>query len=147
MAPLIVLIVTTIIFWLVGLLGVGVWSGFALALTWGLACMFLFTALSHFTPMRKDLIRTIPAGFPNPAFLVFISGILEALGALGLLLGETRKAAAICLILLLLAVFPANIKAAREKLTYRGKVAPPLWFRVPLQILFIASLIVVIVLA
>ena len=68
--------------------------------------MFLFTAMAHFASTRKDIIAMVPPSFPRPDVLVTITGILEAAGAIGLLLTRTRKWAAWGLILLLLAMFP-----------------------------------------
>jgi uncharacterized membrane protein len=44
------------------------------------------------------------------------------------------------MILFLIAIFPANIKAARERLPIRGKPAPPLALRLPMQLLLIGLL-------
>jgi uncharacterized membrane protein len=45
--------------------------------------------------------------------LVSFTGVLELLGAVGLLVPATRIVAAVCLLLLMLSMFPANIYAAR----------------------------------
>jgi uncharacterized membrane protein len=100
--------------------------------------MFVFTAIAHFAPTRKDLIAMVPPAFPTPDLLVTITGILELAGAIGLLLPATRQWAASGLILLLLALFPANVNAVRRGVRIRGSSATPLWIRTPMQILFIA---------
>ena len=46
----------------------------------------------------------------------------------------------VALIVMLVALFPANIRAAREGLTLRGRPATQLWLRAPMQILFIGLL-------
>ena len=48
-----------------------------------------------------------------------------------------RMLAGICLILFLIAVFPANVKAAREKLNVAGRPATPLVPRTAMQFAFI----------
>ena len=48
-----------------------------------------------------------------------------------------RTVAGICLIVLLVAMFPANVRAARERLPLRGKPVTALWLRLPMQIFFI----------
>jgi len=48
-----------------------------------------------------------------------------------------QRAAGMALVLFLIAVFPANVRAARTGVTLRGKPATPLWLRLPLQLLFI----------
>jgi len=71
--------------------------------------------------------------------LVTLTGILEVLGALGLLLPFTARLAALGLFLMLLAVFPANIRAAREHLTIGEREATPLPVRTLLQIVFLGA--------
>ena len=103
-----------------------------------LATMFLFTAASHFAPMRKDLIAMVPPSLPRPELLVLLTGIAELAGAVGLLVPSLRLWAACGLILLLVLMLPANISAARRAVPLRGRRATPLWIRVPMQVLFIA---------
>jgi uncharacterized membrane protein len=76
--------------------------------------MFVMTGIAHFVPgMRRDMIAIVPPRLPAPGSLVSITGVLELLGAAGLLYPTTRVAAAACLFLLMLAMFPANVYAAR----------------------------------
>jgi uncharacterized membrane protein len=63
--------------------------------------------------MRRDLIAIVPPRLPAPGLLVTVTGVLELLGAAGLLLPVTRVAAAVCLLALMLAMFPANVYASR----------------------------------
>jgi uncharacterized membrane protein len=100
--------------------------------------MFVFTAVSHFAPMKRDLIAMVPPGLPRPDLLVFATGVLELAGAVGLLIEATRFWAACGLILLMAVMLPANISAARRGIELRGRPATPLWIRVPMQILFVA---------
>src|SRR5262245_59993313 len=102
----------------------------------GLAVMLFFTASAHFTQMRKDLIRMVPKSVPYPEAMVSLTGVCEILGAVGLLIPMVQKFAAIALILLLIALLPANIHAAKAGVTLRGKRSTPLLLRVPMQILF-----------
>lgn len=114
MAPLITLLVGTITARIVGWLDVnyvGSWVG---AIAVGLAAMLVLTGVAHFVPpMRGSLIAIVPPQLPAPGLLVSITGVLELLGAIGLLVPATRVAAAVCLFLLMLAMFPANVYAAR----------------------------------
>jgi uncharacterized membrane protein len=103
--------------------------------------MFVFTAISHFHPRtRPDLIRMVPARLPAPGLLVSLTGVLEFLGAIGLMLPRLLPLAAYGLIALLVAMFPANIHAARQELVVGGRRAMPLFWRLPLQLLWIAAL-------
>lgn len=107
----------------------------------GLAVMFLFTASAHFVaPMKNDLAAMIPPPFTGAMWLIYVTGVLEAAGAIGLLIPRFQRTAAICLALLLIALFPANVYAAMSGLTFRGRPASALWWRTPLQLLWIAAL-------
>lgn len=81
----------------------------------------------------------IPSWLPSPLMLVYISGVCEVLGAAGLLVPGTRTLAAAGLMLLLAAVFPANIEMLR--LAQARGASPAFiaacWFRLPLQPLLI----------
>ena len=68
------------------------------------------------------------------------TGVLELIGAIGLLVPQALPAAAYGLIALLVAMFPANVHAAREGLAIAGRRAMPLVWRVPLQLFWIAAL-------
>jgi uncharacterized membrane protein len=59
------------------------------------------------------LIAIVAPRLPAPGLLVSVTGVLELVGDVGLLVPVTRVAAAVCLLLLILAMFPANIYAAR----------------------------------
>ena len=137
MAVLIVLFGAWLLFRGIGALGYQAFATWHDTARYALAVMFTFTGISHFTKLKEDMLRMMPASVPNPRLMVHITGVLELLGALGILLPQTRMPAGICLILFLLAVFPANVKAAREKILLKGRPATPLWLRLPMQILFI----------
>jgi uncharacterized membrane protein len=99
---------------IVGWLGVDYVDSWPASIAVGLAVMFTMTGVAHFVPgMRRDMIAIVPPALPKPALLVTITGALELLGALGLLYPPTRVAAAACLFLLMLAMFPANVYASR----------------------------------
>lgn len=69
-----------------------------------------------------------------------MTGILELLGAAGLILPEFRRLAGLCLIALLIGMFLANVNAAQKRVTLRGKLPTPLWLRAPMQVFFIVLL-------
>jgi uncharacterized membrane protein len=142
MAPLIVMLVSWLVARSIGAVSVwplaDSWSG---ALRFALAAMFAFTAGSHFHPRtRPDLIRMVPTSLPAPALLVTATGVLELIGAIGLLVPRALTGAASALIALLVAMFPANVHAARKELVIAGRRAMPLVWRVPLQLFWIAAL-------
>jgi uncharacterized membrane protein len=114
MAPLITLVLGALLARLVGWFGVDYVSTWPAAIAVGLAAMFVVTGAAHFVnPLRRDLIAIVPPKLPAASLLVTVTGVLELLGAVGLLIPATRLAAAICLFALMLAMFPANVYAAR----------------------------------
>lgn len=100
----------------------------------GLAVVFLWFfvgGIFHFT--ATDLEATIvPPYIPWPRAAVLVSGVFELLGAAGLVLPATRRAAGIGLFLLTLAVTPAHIYMLQ-----RPELFPvplwALWLRLPVQ--------------
>ena len=142
MAPLIVMLVSWLLARSIGVTGlwhpVDSWTG---ALRIALAAMFVFTAVSHFHPRtRPDLMRMVPPSLPAPALLVTATGVLEFIGAIGLLVPQALPAAACGLIALLAAMFPANVHAAQAGLIVAGRRASPLVWRLPLQMFWISAL-------
>lgn len=135
MAILIVLLAALVLFRGLGAVGIEHFASWQASAAWALAVMFLFTASAHFTKTRGDLVKMVPEGFPNPGLLVALTGALEALGAVGLLIPATRGLAGVGLALMMVAMFPANVSAARRGVKLRGRPPTPLWLRVPMQVL------------
>lgn len=143
MAPLIALLLSTIAARSIGWLGVAYVNNWIASIAVGLAAMFLLTGFSHFAPpLRRDLIAIVPPRLPAPGYLVTLTGLLELLGAVGLLVPATRVAAAVCLLVLMLAMFPANVYASRmpdppKSMTTRLPV------RAAMQAVFLAAAVAV----
>jgi uncharacterized membrane protein len=137
MVVLIVLFGSLLLYRAMGVLGVSLFATWVSCARCALATMFAFTACSHFAPMKKDLIATVPPALPCPDLIVLVTGILELAGAAGLLFDATRRLAAWGIILLLIAMFPANVGAARRGMKIRGRPVTPLWIRTPMQALFV----------
>jgi len=142
MLPFLVLVIATLLLRVIGIAGVGVFEGWTWCLRAGLALMFLFTASAHWGKRRADLIAMIPPVFPRPDLIVSVTGVVEILGAAGLLIPATAPIAAVCLAMLLIGLFPANIRAAREHLTIGGRLATALPLRALLQLVYIAAALV-----
>jgi uncharacterized membrane protein len=104
-----------------------------------LAVLFIFAGLLHFLNPGQYL-RIVPPFLPWPAALVAISGAAEIAGGMGLLFARWRSAAAYGLIVLLIAVYPANIYMAVEHARFTGWPGQPWfhWVRLPLQFLLMA---------
>jgi uncharacterized membrane protein len=100
-----------------------------------LAVFFVVAGLLHFV-FPHTYIRMVPPSFPWPGTLVWFSGAAEIIGGAGLLLPPWRRPAAWGLVLLLLAVFPANIYMAMANVPFAGLLGKSwaLWLRLPLQI-------------
>ena len=140
MVVLILLLVSWVVLRGIGAARVHVLASWQHSALYALAVMFVFTATAHFNKMKHDLAQMMPSSFPCPLLIVYITGVLELLGAAGLVLPHFRGLAGICLIALLVGVFIANVNAAKKGVTLRGKLPTPLWLRAPMQIFFIALL-------
>lgn len=136
-----ILVILLLGFRAAGQLGVRRYSTFHDAAVPALTVMFLFTGVTHFTSMKLDYLAMIPPPFPREIWIIHLTGILEILGALGLLLHRTRKAAGIGLALLLFAMFPANLYAAFNEIPFRGHPPTSLWIRVPVQVVLVSLLL------
>jgi uncharacterized membrane protein len=144
MAPLIALVGGFAMARLAGLLGVDALDGWHPALRVALALMFLVTGIAHFAPpLRRGLVAMVPPALPRPDLLVTVTGVLELAGAAGLLLPATARLAAGGLALLMLAMFPANVSAARRGLTLGGKPVTPLPLRTAEQVLYVGAALAV----
>ncbi len=98
-----------------------------------LAAAFIVAGVLHFTH-TEFYLTIMPPYLPYHRALVFVSGFFEIIGGIGLLT-RFRRAAGYGLLLLLLAVFPANVQMAMGDERF-----PPLllWLRLPLQFILMA---------
>ena len=143
MAPTITLLAGSLIARLLGWLGVDYTDSWARAVAVGLAAMFVVTGAAHFAPpLRHQLIAIVPPALPAPGLLVSVTGVLELLGAVGLLIPATRVDAAVCLLLLMLAMFPANVYAARMP-NPPAAMTTRLPVRIAEEVLFLAAAVLV----
>jgi uncharacterized membrane protein len=140
MKPLIVLLVSFGIALMVTRL---IQSDFNLAFSGrvAMAVMLGFTAIGHFA-FTKGMVMMIPNAIPFKKGLVYCTGVIEIFAAAGLLIPSVRVLTAWLLIVFFIVLLPANINAAirhvdYQKGTFEGSGVSYLWFRVPLQNLFI----------
>jgi hypothetical protein len=98
MFVLVVLLVSWLALRGIGAAGVHALGSWQDSARYALVLMFIFTATAHFNKMKHDLARMIPSSFPHPMLIVYITGVLELLGAAGLVLSQFRRLAGICLI-------------------------------------------------
>jgi len=101
-----------------------------------MAVLYIAAGINHLVH-PAFYIKIMPPWLPYHSALVFISGVCEVVLGLLLLLPPTRKLAAWLIILMLIAIFPANIQMM---LNYLDQNNPRLWIaiaRLPLQIVLI----------
>ena len=108
-------------------------------LRWLLGAFMTLAGLNHFLSPGV-YVGMMPAVLPAPLALVYVSGVAEMAGGIGLLFERTRRLAAWGLIALFVAVFPANLNMALNHLPLGAHSVPvwALWARLPLQLVLIA---------
>ncbi len=139
MKPLFVLL----LFFLISLGTTAIISGVNVPLSGriALAVMLLFTSFGHFK-FTNGMVMMLPPNMPAKKAIIWITGIIEILAAIGILISSTAKLTGISLIIFFILILPSNIYAATkrvnyEKSDYTGKGPGYLWFRVPFQLLLI----------
>jgi uncharacterized membrane protein len=140
-----VLVVATPALRLLGVLGVRRFAGWPACAAHAMAAMLVLTGIVRFVPdsvaampSAEELALMVPPFVPFPLAMVHLTGVLELLIAVGLVLASTRRSAAIGLAILLPLLLPANIYAALNDIPLNGAEATPLWLRVPQQVAYIA---------
>ncbi|WP_158838131.1 DoxX family protein [Polaribacter sp. L3A8] len=114
---------------------------FALSARVAMSTMLVFTAIGHFI-FTKGMSMMIPEYIPFRENFVYLTGIFEILLAIGLLIPGLKVISRWTLIIFFLLMLPANIYASinnvnYQKGTFDGNGLAYLWFRIPLQTLFI----------
>ena len=101
-----------------------------------MALLYILAGSNHF--LNSDFyVRIVPPYFPNPKFLNIISGAMEIILGVLLCVPALSKLAAMGIIALLIAIFPANIfmyQVLNEKM---GSLRWVLLLRLPAQIILI----------
>jgi uncharacterized membrane protein len=98
---------------------------------------FAIGGVAHFVALEAEM-RIVPPWIPWPRAAVLVSGAFELLGAAGLLWQPTRRAAGIGLLLLTLAVTPANVYMLQQAANYPAVPHWALVLRLPLQAVLLA---------
>ncbi|HVF41069.1 MAG TPA: hypothetical protein VM939_14300 [Gemmatimonadaceae bacterium] len=103
-----------------------------------LCALFVFAGVMHFV-IPDSYVGIMPPWVPRQLELVYLSGVLEIVGGLALLHNRTRRAAGAGLILLLIAVFPANVQMLMNAMARNASQLEIalLWARLPFQPLLI----------
>lgn len=98
-----------------------------------LAAFFVASGVNHFVSPRFYRAIVPPSLQRRAKLVVDVSGVAEVLGGVGVLLPRTRRASGVALIVLLAAVFPANLYMAREPRRFDKVPRWALYARLPLQ--------------
>ena len=104
--------------------------------------MLIFAATAHFK-FTNGMVLMVPNYIPYKRAVVYITGYIEMLAAIGLLIKTVREPVAWFVVFFLVLLLPANIHAAQNKINLEkpdicGAGVNYLWFRIPLQLFFIA---------
>src|SRR5690625_3127048 len=103
-----------------------------------MAIFLIFFGISHFF-LVNEMILMIPKIFPYPDFIVYATGVIEIILAIGLIIPKTRRLSGIFIALYFIAVFPANIVKAMSDIDIQGTFNSPMmsWMRLLFQPIFI----------
>ncbi len=104
-----------------------------------LAVCMIVAGILHFA-QPDPFIRIVPGFLPAAAALVYISGVIEIMLGIGLLVPALRQISAWGLVVLFVAVFPANLNMAINHIQIEG-IPNTWWFqaiRLPFQLVLIA---------
>lgn len=140
MKPLLILLSVFSVFFLMIKIFRGNFN-FSLSARAAMSAMLIFTAVGHFI-FIKGMSMMLPDFIPFKTEIVYLTGILEILAAIGILVPEIRITTGWLLIIFFILILPSNIYAAinhidYQKATFNGNGISYLWFRIPLQIFFI----------
>src|SRR5687768_6388349 len=104
----------------------------------GLSLFFLVTAVAHFASPR-EMAEMVPSSIPYRVELIYLTGVFELLGAIGVWIPRLRRLTGLLLIIMLIGILPANIYSALQRVEFGGHGAGPLYLlvRVPFQLLVI----------
>ena len=110
--------------------------------SWFFAIFFFYAGLMHFV-QEESFTAIVPPSIPFPKLIVWITGFMELVFAVFLVLPRYRKLAGLLLAPFLLAVLPANIYMAMNNVPFGEMSATPttLWLRVVLQFPLIVSIL------
>ena len=101
----------------------------------GLTLFFTFSAIGHFI-RTEGMAEMLPPSVPFRIELIYITGILELLGAISVWIPRLTKLTGFLLILMLVGLLPANIYSALNRVEFGGHGAGPAYLlvRIPFQL-------------
>ncbi len=142
MKPLVILVLSFLVFLALGITLLHPEDHWIFAGNFSMAFMLIFTSIGHFK-FPDGMARMIPQAIPFRKPFVYASGLWEIMLAIGLMFPGSRIGSGWIAVIFFCCILPVNIYAAlhhvnMEKPELRGPGPGYLWFRVPLQIFFIA---------
>ena len=104
----------------------------------GISLMFLITASGHYF-QAAAMAQMLPPAVPLRLEIVYVTGVFELLGAIGVWVPSVARLTGALLIVMLIGVLPSNIYAAFARVPFGGHDAGPVYLlvRVPFQLLVI----------
>lgn len=104
----------------------------------GLSVFFIFTAVGHFI-RTEGMAAMIPPSIPYRFEVIYITGVLELLGAIGVWIPRLMRLTGLLLILMLIGLLPSNVYSAINRVDFGGHNAGPAYLlvRIPFQLFVI----------
>ncbi|MEM6849345.1 MAG: hypothetical protein AAF580_14970 [Pseudomonadota bacterium] len=112
------------------------------AAIYALAALFLLAAGAHFV-FVDTFASIVPGPLPFAREIVMLTGLVEGLLAVGLLIPSLRRLAGTGLAIYCVVVWPANVQMALDGTAFAGVTLPAwvLWARVAMQVPLIALIV------
>ena len=138
MAPLIFLLGTFAVLYLLNRFALGGRSTVSLIGRSSMAVMLIVTGVSHFTNTQQ-MVDMMPDFIPAKREMIYFTGVCELLAVVGLVWSRTARLASILLIIFFVLILPANIAGSLKSVQFGGMELGPIYllFRIPLQVFFI----------
>jgi len=102
-----------------------------------LGLLLIIGGIAHFT-MTGFYVNTLPDYLPFHEMIVYISGVVEILLGVLLVIPKTTKKAAVGIIILFIAIFPANVNMYLNHENFPDMSETSLLIRLPIQLVLIA---------
>lgn len=101
----------------------------------GLSVFFVFTSIGHFI-RTEAMAAMLPPSVPYRIELIYLTGVFEFLGAIGIWIPRLMRLTGFLLILMLTGLLPANVYSAINRVEFGGHGAGPAYLlvRVPFQL-------------
>lgn len=80
---------------------------------------FILIGIEHFREPQK-FVDIVPKYMPFALFLVYLTGIMEIIGGLGIIYPETREVTGRLMVLFLIAIYPANLNMWINDIPFNG---------------------------